>query len=320
MTMNNKINELNIGLMVLSLIVALVIPFNLFLVAYATLGPLHYLTEISWLHDRNYYLPRKTYIIPFYVLGAIYLIAALLYSNTDIGLLAMFLAVVISFYLALCLTVQTKTRKVLYAIIPFIIITFLFNFTITFVTILLVTIVHVYIFTGLFMFYGSLKSRSNMGYLSVIFYISIPVLCWVLPSYMLDITPWTAQTYNDMAGRLTLEISKLFVSDKDYINIDNLSEFETVARFIAFAFTYHYLNWFSKTKIIGWNNITPARRIVIGVIWVGAMGIYYVDYMLGFKVVLTLSFMHVLLEFPLNWLSIKGIKEELIIKNRSSVG
>src|SRR5580700_11033473 len=49
------LNYLNIGLMILTAAAAFVRPFELFLIAYAFLGPLHYLTEISWLHDRHYY-------------------------------------------------------------------------------------------------------------------------------------------------------------------------------------------------------------------------------------------------------------------------
>ncbi len=47
------VNYLNMGLMVLSCALAFVLPFELFLLAYAVLGPLHYLTQISWLHDRG---------------------------------------------------------------------------------------------------------------------------------------------------------------------------------------------------------------------------------------------------------------------------
>ena len=45
----DRINFLNIGLMLISCVVALYIPFELFLFAYAVLGPARYLTEISWL-------------------------------------------------------------------------------------------------------------------------------------------------------------------------------------------------------------------------------------------------------------------------------
>ena len=51
----NQINHLNTGLMMASVAIAAVVPFELFLFAYAILGPAHYLTQISWLHDRNYF-------------------------------------------------------------------------------------------------------------------------------------------------------------------------------------------------------------------------------------------------------------------------
>lgn len=44
--------------MFVSLAIAVVAPFHLFLLAYAVLGPLHYLTGISWLHDRQFFTGR----------------------------------------------------------------------------------------------------------------------------------------------------------------------------------------------------------------------------------------------------------------------
>ena len=55
-----RLDAINIGLMLLSCAVAVIIPLELFLFSYAILGPLHYLTEISWLHDRKYFLPRRS--------------------------------------------------------------------------------------------------------------------------------------------------------------------------------------------------------------------------------------------------------------------
>src|ERR1041385_8817101 len=55
----NSINYINIGLMVVSCIVAFFIPFELFLFSYGVLGPLHYLTEIGWLHKKNYFTKGK---------------------------------------------------------------------------------------------------------------------------------------------------------------------------------------------------------------------------------------------------------------------
>src|SRR6476620_8626575 len=61
---SSTVEYANIGLMVLSLVMAAVVPFELFLVSYAVLGPLHYLTEISWLHDRQYFAPRRSDWLP----------------------------------------------------------------------------------------------------------------------------------------------------------------------------------------------------------------------------------------------------------------
>ncbi len=53
-----SVEQLNVVLMVVSCLAAFAAPFQLFLFVYAVLGPLHYLTEISWLHDRDYFAPR----------------------------------------------------------------------------------------------------------------------------------------------------------------------------------------------------------------------------------------------------------------------
>ena len=55
-----KIDILNIFLILISGVFAFVLPFQTFLFVYAFLGPLHYLTEINWLQQRNYFLQDKT--------------------------------------------------------------------------------------------------------------------------------------------------------------------------------------------------------------------------------------------------------------------
>ena len=55
----STIHHLNSGLIILSCIIAFYVPFELFLFSYAILGPLHYLTEIGWLHKKNYFTKGK---------------------------------------------------------------------------------------------------------------------------------------------------------------------------------------------------------------------------------------------------------------------
>jgi hypothetical protein len=97
-------------------------------------------------------------------------------------------------------------------------------------------------------------------------------------------------------------------------SIDELTtsrEALVVMRFVAFAYTYHYLNWFSKTSIIKWHETTKTRMAVVGLLWAGAVGVYAWDYRLGFQVLFTLSALHVLLGFPLNHVSFVGIAKEI---------
>jgi hypothetical protein len=88
-------------------------------------------------------------------------------------------------------------------------------------------------------------------------------------------------------------------------------------RFIAFAYLYHYLNWFSKTEVIRWHQVPKLRFAAVILLWIVASVFYTYDYSLGLSLLFFLSFSHVLLEFPLNIISIVGIgKESLsIMKN-----
>jgi hypothetical protein len=72
----DRINYVNVGLMVAAGAAASVLPFEVFLASYAVLGPLHYLTQISWLHDRGYFTTGRFDWIPLALLGALALEAS----------------------------------------------------------------------------------------------------------------------------------------------------------------------------------------------------------------------------------------------------
>jgi hypothetical protein len=77
------------------------------------------------------------------------------------------------------------------------------------------------------------------------------------------------------------------------------------------------LNWFSKTEIIRWHQVPKLRFAAVILLWVVASVFYAYDYSLGLSLLFFLSFSHVLLEFPLNIISIVGIGKEsvAIMKN-----
>src|SRR5262249_5581809 len=84
-----------------------------------------------------------------------------------------------------------------------------------------------------------------------------------------------------------------------------------VMGFIAFAYTYHYLNWFSKTSIIQWHHISRSRFLAIIALWLASIGCYLCSYRFGLRSLYSLSMTHVLHEFPLNLLSFRAIGKEL---------
>src|SRR5882757_1062712 len=76
---------LHLALMVLALAAAYLLPFELLLLAYVVLGPAHYLSEISWLHDRSYFLPHRGIAIGLVVLA---IISILITDNSWLGFFA----------------------------------------------------------------------------------------------------------------------------------------------------------------------------------------------------------------------------------------
>src|SRR3981189_2354324 len=56
-------DAVHLGLMLSAIAVTYLVPFELLLLSYVVLGPAHYFTEISWLHDRRYFLPHRGFAI-----------------------------------------------------------------------------------------------------------------------------------------------------------------------------------------------------------------------------------------------------------------
>jgi hypothetical protein len=180
------------------------------------------------------------------------------------------------------------------------------NFWQTIFGVYIPTLIHVYIFTGAFLLHGALKSRITSGYVAVFFFLLCPVLlCVLFTSVNTSPTIWAMSNYGHF-GRL----NKISLRDQSLsIFTDKASILLT--RVIAFAYTYHYINWFTKTEMIGWHRISITRVVIIGTIWIASVALYFYDYRLGLSWLFILSLSHVILEFPLNQRSFVGIGKEL---------
>lgn len=324
----DAINYANIGLMVFSCVAAYRFPFELFLFSYAVLGPLHYLTEISWLHDRGYFVKtepvRRTAQGRWYWLALVAAtLAVMLYGLVaetvfkqslspafEIGL---FYAV----FIGASLLVFVKNQAVsaaLIALTAFALMLFSGSRYFGLVALLLITIVHVFVFTAAFVLLGALKSRSRSGVLSLAVFLlcAVSFFVYVPGSLGSTVGDYVRHSYGSFQT-LNAELIKLFHlgSGTSLSEIYDSTAGLTIMRLISYAYTYHYLNWFSKTSIIKWHEVSRSRAAVIAGAWLGSLAMYAYSYELGFVVLYVLSVLHVMLEFPLNHQTFAGIAKEL---------
>lgn len=360
MTMDNRINYVNIGLMLISCMAAFIMPFEVFLFAYAFMGPLHYLTEISWLHDRKYFAKGKYDFLILLVIGVLLTWFGYArdyswwpFNNEDneemaqgwhlyekLLFIALFSGLIVAF-------VKNHILKIIGIALVFFLSLGIYgemydNEDEGLLTMLLTsfvpTLIHVYVFTGLFMLYGALKSRSKSGLWSIVVFVICPLLLFALfrDKTFVEVTQYGKDAYgNALSGEgffsLNQQILNKFFDVAHPAIPDTITDMEQrrafynegwmkqvfhsstgilVTRFIAFAYMYHYLNWFSKTEIIRWHQVPKLRFILVIAIWLVSIALYAYSYKVGLQWLFFLSFTHVLLEFPLNFVSFVGIFKE----------
>ncbi len=299
MTHLERINYYNILAMFAASCIAVLIPFELVLLSYAILGPAHYLTEISWLNSRKFFtLKRYDYLIIVVIIIA--------------GMLFRFPNANIVFYTFGLSFIMLFIRSNLYRIISIIILIaaayFLFanNLIRTIFGLYMLTLIHVYVFTGAFLLHGALKSKNISGYIAIAAFLICPLLLSIVfTNWHTTPTAWAINNYIPFSrlNKTTLH--------SQIINVFTNKASIMLTRVIAFAYTYHYINWFSKTSVINWHKISKTRAIIIGLIWAALVALYFYNYRIGFRWLFILSFLHVILEFPLNHRSFIGIGKEL---------
>lgn len=308
-----QVDRLNIGLIIAAFLAAFFWPYETFVLAYAYLGPLHYLTQISWLHDRKYFLESRKLAIFLIVPAVLWVVAFLELYPFTYPERALFVWVSIVAALAFTLTKSLTQRMWLVAILLFV--GFLLTTKLWWVVFLLTfipSIVHVFIFTALFMLFGAMKSRSVAGFLAVGLLLCLGVLIVLLPapSILPPFSPFLEE------GTKFFHDLQLALAEMFHLPLDEAGQYR-VMRLVGFSYLYHYLNWFSKTKVIGWGEVSRKRGLGIVGAYLILIGIYTMNFTVGFLSALALATAHVFLEFPLNVHSVKGVIGGVIGKSRS---
>ncbi len=344
-----RIDLINIGLMLFSAVAAFVFPFEVFLLSYAILGPLHYLTEISWLHKRNYFTNRKKDYVWLLVVGVVLTVIVLSrfykesppFSNMNGILISGFgenyftfsnvlIFVAFATSLTLVLFKDVLSRILVFALTVIIGIAFAQkNPFIVLFGIFLPTLIHVFVFTGLFILGGALKNRSVTGIISIVVFIGCAVSFFVFnPHFSFYHITARASDAIDKSGFIGVNEAILQILQFGHYLGDQMTQGQydqihhaafdpstgfSIMRFIAFAYTYHYLNWFSKTQVIKWHQVPKNQLIFVVLVWAGSIILYAYNYVTGLMWLYFLSMLHVFLEFPLNYRSFIGIGQDLAL-------
>ncbi len=322
-----NIDIINLLLIVLAGILAYLFPLELFIFSFAILGPLHYLTEINWLKTKNFFSPSLSINwLLIAVIASLILVIPKLYLHfidEQNSIISIFFsrvnqwsngAIFICLALAIGILFLKKRQHLLILGIVAVLGAIIFNefeSYILFIGILIPTVIHVYVFTLLFMFYGAHKSKSKLGYLSVALAILIPLaFCFISvnpENYSFNDSLKSTYIANNLHNAPVKFAEFLGLSDgKTFFFYEDLEL--RLMMFMSFIYLYHYLNWFSKTTTIFWHkSLTLKRSILILILWVVMVGLFYFNYQIGFLTALFFSFLHVILEFPLNMLSIQNL-------------
>lgn len=325
--------------------VAFKLPFELFLFSYAVLGPLHYLTEIAWLKKQNFFTQGKRDWIVLTVICFFYFLCYMTYAFRETEALEgmylslfgenymdvaaainnfsthfIFLAFVISLAMVVVKNIAFRVIIGVVAAVAAYLADGANAYAVIF-SVFLPTLIHVSIFTGAFMLYGALRGRDRLGLIVFFIFVAAGCLCFFgAGSSSYEVAESTQETFKSTNFQW---LNYQFLKASDELTIINgqiVGLYETIfesdfgiaiQRFVAFSYTYHYFNWFSKTSIIKWHKVPKSWLLAVLIIWGISVSLYAYDYKVGLLALLFLSMLHVILEFPLNYKSFIGIGQEL---------
>ena len=316
--------------MVFSFILATKFPFELFLFSYIILGPLHYMTEISWLKERKFFTQNNmwlTLLISLAIVGA----GVNIFMNLD--LLSLEVKQVLNTLIPLTLlggfaigglSIYKKLSPLvswgIFLLSLILIYTFRLDYFVFLLVLLIPTLIHTTIFTGNFILEGALKNKSFLGMASFVVFILCNIAFFILPISAKPLSNLFVQNLFLESGfyQINLNLNYLiYGTDGSTFVLD--SSFGTrIQGFIAFAYTYHYLNWFSKTKVIKWHKIPKLWLLGSVGIWIASILLHLIDIKLGIAFIALLSTMHVFSEFPLNHRSFANVFQMLTRRGGSA--
>lgn len=326
---SHKIDYANMGLIIASALLAWLLPFQLFVASYVVLGPAHYLTEIGWLHGRNYFKTTEQAPVSWvsripWVLVAITLFTAVVHLRQympvswadSLELARPYQGPLILAGLLWSATwvLPFSDKQKLFFAASLGIGTYLFSlwYDLRQYLVLIPTLIHVFLFTALFMVQGAMFRGTWLTWLSVVVLVVSTSSFFIIPALPANLISSAGYWSDAWEKSGLIRVAQFMTTDE----ADGASVLRWQA-FISFAYTYHYLNWFSKVEIIKWHHVPKPWLISAGLGWAGCVGLYLLDVGLGMQLLYGLSMLHVVLEFPLNWHSFKALFPLKLVTQRA---
>ena len=235
--------------MLSALALTYLVPVELLLLAYVVLGPAHYATEISWLHDRKYFLPRRGIALG---LAAVAVIAASIDNAMWFGFV-MWTAFVVCALLVAATALQATVLFIgAIALTAFMLAN---GASLAALGILLPTLIHVSLFTLVFAVLEPSVVNGAVG-------ADHDLSCGgdhADPRDAADRRDAGAGIRQGGERVLCLvapALGRLFGVPGPIL--DN-----RIVSLLAFVYTYHYLNWFIKAEVIRWADISRERLAIV---------------------------------------------------------
>jgi hypothetical protein len=236
----------NFVALVVSAVAAAIAPLQVFIFVYAFVGPLHYLTEMAWLKKKDFYVGDGIISQRVYVAIAVALCVVV---SVDFYLHRGLTGYAIGLLVVLSLGAWVKNPYVLVAgLLAGYLARFFVHGFVIFVGAILPTIVHVYVFTMLFMVSGLVRERkrSVLGWVNPLLLIATPLVLvlarWSYPAptaYWINAEAGFSALHSYLVGLLghNLHPNATILADPAAAG---------VLRFLAFIYLFHYLNWFPR--------------------------------------------------------------------------
>ena len=162
------------------------------------------------------------------------------------------------------------------------------------------TVIHVSVFTFVFMIVGAYKAKSAAQFALVVAYLLGVGALLAFPPSQATVVPALARLGEEYFGDIAPALGAVF-------GVPHLTFDARITGLLSFVYTYHYLNWFIKADVVRWAAVPKPRLAAIVALSFAATGLYFYNYAYGFMVLLLLSLTHVLLEFPLNSIAIRQL-------------